>query len=282
MTKRFGKRVPLALDEIVDRDLTALARAGAPPVAHRVDPIVLELESLLVQGGKHPMLAGEPGVGRTAIVQELARRIMSGRESAFALALALALIAGCGEGSAPVVDAGTDAHSARLHAELAWRLRCDAAGGGCSYVDHVVDAYDGDGGLDLTCNVVESATSRRVALGAASGSLYTFAISNVEIPRGSVSPSGLSGLAAVLEGGDAYLGDCGGDAPTLTQACQVTIGFTTDAEGTLIVGEISCVGLRQYMSPTPVRELTGPGEGPPATMAPATFRFHDCRGYVPD
>ena len=69
----------MPIDEIVDRDLTALARAGALPVAHRVDPVVLELESLLVQGGKHPMLAGEPGVGKTAIVQELARRIVSGR-----------------------------------------------------------------------------------------------------------------------------------------------------------------------------------------------------------
>jgi len=198
----------------------------------------------------------------------------------FALALALALGAGCGESAAAVVDAGTDARAASLHAELAWRLRCDATGGGCLYDDRIVDGYDGDGDLELTCNVVESATSRTLSLGASVASRYTLAIQRVEIPRASFSPVGVSGELVVLDGSELYLGACGADAPSATQACQITVGFTRDAEGSLIVGEVSCVGLRPYMGPTPLRELTAPGAA--GAMSPATFRFHHCRGYLPD
>ncbi len=66
------------LSTLVERDLTALATAGALPVGHGLDQSAAELATLLTRGGKAPLLAGDQGVGKTAIVQELARRIVAG------------------------------------------------------------------------------------------------------------------------------------------------------------------------------------------------------------
>jgi len=69
-------------ERLIDRDLTALARDGKLPPAHGVDSAVAEVLGLLTRGGKHPLLSGEPGVGKSALVQEVARRIAEGRVDA--------------------------------------------------------------------------------------------------------------------------------------------------------------------------------------------------------
>src|SRR5690349_2594286 len=66
------------LARLIERDLTALCREGKLPSAHGVEPLVGELVALVSRGDKHPLLAGEPGVGKTAAVQELARRLCAG------------------------------------------------------------------------------------------------------------------------------------------------------------------------------------------------------------
>jgi len=69
-------------ERLIDRDLTALARDGKLTPAHGVDATVAEVLGLLTRGGKHPLLSGEPGVGKSALVQEVARRIAEGRVDA--------------------------------------------------------------------------------------------------------------------------------------------------------------------------------------------------------
>ncbi|MCX6878573.1 MAG: ATP-dependent chaperone ClpB [Verrucomicrobia bacterium] len=60
-------------------DLTALARAGKiDPVIGRDDEIRRVLQVLSRRTKNNPVLIGEPGVGKTAIVEGLARRIVSG------------------------------------------------------------------------------------------------------------------------------------------------------------------------------------------------------------
>ena len=70
------------LSRLVERDLTALAREGRLAAAHGVDELVAEVLGLLARGDKHPLLAGEPGVGKSAAVHEVARRIASGAAGA--------------------------------------------------------------------------------------------------------------------------------------------------------------------------------------------------------
>jgi ATP-dependent Clp protease ATP-binding subunit ClpA len=65
-------------ERLIDRDLTALAREGKLPPAHGVDGPVSEVLGLLSRGGKHPLLSGDTGVGKSALVQEVARRIAGG------------------------------------------------------------------------------------------------------------------------------------------------------------------------------------------------------------
>jgi len=65
------------LSRLVERDLTALAKEGRLAAAHGVDELVAEVLGLLARGDKHPLLAGEPGVGKSAAVHEVARRIAS-------------------------------------------------------------------------------------------------------------------------------------------------------------------------------------------------------------
>ena len=57
------------------RDLTALARAGElPEIVGRDAPILLLAQTLLRHDRPAPLLVGEPGIGRTAIVEGLAAR----------------------------------------------------------------------------------------------------------------------------------------------------------------------------------------------------------------
>src|SRR5262249_11336028 len=61
------------------RDLTALARQGKiDPVIGRDNEIRRVMQVLTRRTKNNPVLIGEPGVGKTAIVEGLARRIVSG------------------------------------------------------------------------------------------------------------------------------------------------------------------------------------------------------------
>jgi ATP-dependent Clp protease ATP-binding subunit ClpB len=61
------------------RDITALARAGKiDPVIGRDDEIRRVMQVLTRRTKNNPVLIGEPGVGKTAIVEGLARRIVDG------------------------------------------------------------------------------------------------------------------------------------------------------------------------------------------------------------
>ncbi len=67
-----------ALDKY-GRDLTALARQGKiDPVIGRDEEIRRVMQVLTRRTKNNPVLIGEPGVGKTAIVEGLARRIVSG------------------------------------------------------------------------------------------------------------------------------------------------------------------------------------------------------------
>ncbi|WP_411108668.1 ATP-dependent Clp protease ATP-binding subunit [Streptomyces sp. c-19] len=66
------------LDEF-GRDLTEEARAGRlDPVVGRADEIEQTIEILSRRSKNNPVLIGEPGVGKTAIVEGLAQRIVAG------------------------------------------------------------------------------------------------------------------------------------------------------------------------------------------------------------
>jgi len=59
------------------RDLTALAREGKlDPVIGRLDEIETVIEILLRRTKNNPVLIGEPGVGKTAVVEGLAQKIV--------------------------------------------------------------------------------------------------------------------------------------------------------------------------------------------------------------
>src|SRR5207245_8302681 len=61
------------------RDLTALAKQGKlDPVIGRAQEIETVIEILARRKKNNPVLIGEPGVGKTAIVEGLAQRMLAG------------------------------------------------------------------------------------------------------------------------------------------------------------------------------------------------------------
>jgi len=76
---RSGTRTP-ALDQL-GIDLTARARAGKlDPVVGRLTELERVVQILSRRTKNNPVLIGEPGVGKTAIVELLAQRIVSGED----------------------------------------------------------------------------------------------------------------------------------------------------------------------------------------------------------
>ena len=81
--ERPAQRAPEAASskilERFGRDLTAAAAAGQlMPVVGRDDEIRLLIQTLLRKSKNNPVLVGDPGTGKTAIVEGLAQRIAAG------------------------------------------------------------------------------------------------------------------------------------------------------------------------------------------------------------
>jgi MoxR-like ATPase len=65
------------LGQWVERDLTAAARAGELRPAFEMGDVFDEIGEL-ISAGRHPIVVGEPGVGKTAAIHELLRRSVDG------------------------------------------------------------------------------------------------------------------------------------------------------------------------------------------------------------
>ena len=77
-SKSRKKGEPLMVDQY-SRDLTAYAREGKlDPVIGRQDEIQRVIQILSRRTKNNPCLIGEPGVGKSSIIEGLAQRILSG------------------------------------------------------------------------------------------------------------------------------------------------------------------------------------------------------------
>lgn len=72
-----GSDPDTVIDQWLERDLSVDAAAGDLPAAFEADAIVDAL-SQTISAGRHPILVGESGVGKTAAVYELIRRVAAG------------------------------------------------------------------------------------------------------------------------------------------------------------------------------------------------------------
>jgi ATP-dependent Clp protease ATP-binding subunit ClpC len=79
LTRRFKLSALTPTLQSFSRDLTELARAGKlDPVVGRDDEIERIISILARRSKNNPVLVGEPGVGKTAIVEGLAQRVSAG------------------------------------------------------------------------------------------------------------------------------------------------------------------------------------------------------------
>ena len=79
LAKKQKKKGQTAVLDQYSRDMTALAAAGRlDPVVGREEEISRVIQILSRRTKNNPCLVGEPGVGKTAIVEGLARRIVEG------------------------------------------------------------------------------------------------------------------------------------------------------------------------------------------------------------
>ncbi|HEV3152236.1 MAG TPA: ATP-dependent Clp protease ATP-binding subunit [Candidatus Baltobacteraceae bacterium] len=77
LTRRFRNATPTLA--AFSRDLTELARTGRlDPVIGRAEEVERVISILARRSKNNPVLVGEPGVGKTAIVEGLAQRIVAG------------------------------------------------------------------------------------------------------------------------------------------------------------------------------------------------------------
>lgn len=76
-----GSTPPSASIDDIGRDLTQMAREGRlRPVIGRREEILQTIRALARQRKNNPVLTGEPGVGKTSIVEALAQRAVAGKD----------------------------------------------------------------------------------------------------------------------------------------------------------------------------------------------------------
>ena len=82
MAKKKTKTRSIAkiIEPWLEMDLTAMARAGRLEPAFEVDDLV-GMVGGLVDAGRNPVLVGDHGVGKTAVIHELVRRSHAGTGS---------------------------------------------------------------------------------------------------------------------------------------------------------------------------------------------------------
>src|SRR5262245_43018038 len=84
--------------------------------------------------------------------------------------LFMVLLSACGGGLGP------------LFAEVRWAVRCEAMGGCVGSSSHDVVGNNGEGGVALRCDVVESPTSRTISLSVTETDLDGFRIDGAQVP----------------------------------------------------------------------------------------------------
>ena len=142
------------------RDLTDLAKKGKlDPVIGRDEEIRRVVEVLSRRRKNNPVLIGEPGVGKTAIVEGLARRIVEGDVSEILKGRKLA-----------VLDMGALVAGAKYRGEFEERLKAvlkeveESEGGIVLFIDElhtVVGAGASEGSMDAS-NLLKPALARGV------------------------------------------------------------------------------------------------------------------------
>ncbi|MEY3288177.1 MAG: Chaperone clpB [Pseudomonadota bacterium] len=139
------------------RDLTEMARQGLlDPVIGRVDEINLAIQVLCRRIKNNPIIIGEPGVGKTAIVEGLAQRIIAGDVPRDLI--------GC---SVLAVDMGLLVAGAKYRGEFEERLKrllqeIADAGNVIAFIDeihNVVGAGKAEGSMDAA-NLLKPALAR--------------------------------------------------------------------------------------------------------------------------
>jgi ATP-dependent Clp protease ATP-binding subunit ClpC len=149
-----GRRYPTLA--ALGRNLTEIAAAGGlDPVIGREREVELLLDVLARRRSNNPMLVGPPGVGKTAVVEELARRLVSGGTGV------------CGLGDRIIVElsAGALVSGTAVRGALAERLKLLREEVGRSegrivlFIDEIHAIAGGDGPDDLA-NELKSALAR--------------------------------------------------------------------------------------------------------------------------